>query len=287
MLHEQAGPRALRFVRGVVFGLWFVLVAATPLPGLLELPPGVFQPPGLMGLVPDPFWAIFASGWGLAVFRIGLSGLLLAIVVLPRPHRCLLLLAAAGLLLFEGFLSSWGSFVHHGRFGLLYTAIVLSLAPSPSPDAGRRTVGATLQLGALLLGVAYALIGLHRFFLGGMGIFVNDALPTYMLVRTFEPGGFEFQLSYRLLEAQALVPVLKAGFLAATMAEVASPAAVFHPRLRRAWLAVIVPFHFVTLFTMNIFFWENLILIGILFTDLPSRVEKAWGERRGVLQPSA
>jgi hypothetical protein len=34
------------------------------------------------------------------------------------------------------------------------------------------------------------------------------------------------------------------------------------------WLAVIVPFHFMTLLAMNIFFWENLVLIMLVFTSL-------------------
>jgi hypothetical protein len=37
-----------------------------------------------------------------------------------------------------------------------------------------------------------------------------------------------------------------------------------------------------TLFTMNIFFWENLVLIAVLFTGLPEWVEGRVGERGGV-----
>jgi len=44
---------------------------------------------------------------------------------------------------------------------------------------------------------------------------------------------------------------------------------LFSRRFRFFWLLVMIPFHFLTLFTMNIFFLENLLLIALLLTGLP------------------
>jgi hypothetical protein len=40
---------------------------------------------------------------------------------------------------------------------------------------------------------------------------------------------------------------------------------LFFRRFSMAWLAVIAGFHFMTLFAMTIFFWENLLLALALF----------------------
>ena len=34
-----------------------------------------------------------------------------------------------------------------------------------------------------------------------------------------------------------------------------------------AWIAVMVPFHGLTLLTMNIFFWPNIVIIALFMTD--------------------
>lgn len=274
MLHEHAGRSALRAFRALVFGLWFVTVLRAPIDLLAELPRSMFEPHGILRLLPTAFWDVFITAPVLLTFRFGLAALLLAVAVARRPPTPLLLLASAGVLLFHGFAGGYGTYVDHARFVLLYLTLLLSLASiGMCRDEGSRA-RATLRLSSLILAAVYALIGWQRIFVGGWEIFTNDALPTYMLLRTFEPGAFDFQLSYRLLGIPALIPVLGAAFLATTAAEALSPLAVFHARFRAVWLAVIVPFHFVTLLTMNIFFWQNLVLILFLFTELPARVER-------------
>jgi hypothetical protein len=59
-----------------------------------------------------------------------------------------------------------------------------------------------------------------------------------------------------------------------TLFEILSPLALVWRRFRWVWLAVIAPFHLTTLFTMNIFFWENLILLAVVFTGLPTWVQE-------------
>ncbi len=50
--------------------------------------------------------------------------------------------------------------------------------------------------------------------------------------------------------------------------EILSPLVLISTWFRRAWLAVILPFHVLTLLSMNIFFWENMILIVVFLTGL-------------------
>ena len=61
--------------------------------------------------------------------------------------------------------------------------------------------------------------------------------------------------------------------------EMLSPLCLFSRRFRWLWLAVIIPFHFTTLFTMNIFFDYNIILLLLLLTPLPFWVATRLGTR--------
>jgi len=62
-----------------------------------------------------------------------------------------------------------------------------------------------------------------------------------------------------------LAAMLKGGYFVTTLFELASVGVLFSRTFGMLWLAVIGSFHFITLFSMNIFFWENLVLIGVLF----------------------
>jgi hypothetical protein len=59
------------------------------------------------------------------------------------------------------------------------------------------------------------------------------------------------------------------GMTVMTVFEIGSPFALFSRWFRNVWLAVLVPFHFSTLFTMDIFFWENVILSIVLWPSFP------------------
>lgn len=279
MVHERAGAGALRIVRAVVFALWAGIVADTQLGLWASLPRWMFDPPGILRLIPEALWTAWLDPVILEVFRWILVVLLVWAAAAPRPSRAGLIPVALALVLFHGFVLGWGGYLNHSRIGPMYVAVFLAFVPHQAAADEPRVAGASLFLAALLISVAYLLIGVHRFLVGGIQIFLNDALPAYMLLRTFEPGSYSFEVSYWLLQHGWVIPILKLGFFVTTVAEVLSPLVLFHRRLRLAWLAVIVPFHVVTLFTMNIFFWENLVLIALLFSELPSRLERWWNVR--------
>lgn len=329
MLHERADAGTLTVVRVVVFSVWLLLVVSTPLHNLAVLPQTMFEPGGVLTLLPDTFWDTFIAPIPLTLFRIILAATLALVIAGVRPLRPLAILAAVGLLLFDGTLKAYGGYFNHSRFGLLYIATLLSLTiPSPmrrrkvaeieqsraggwTPDAGAMESegwpqdqavvepqgssgmpkasttkryaadpASILRLGALVLALAYMVIGIHRLLIGGLEIFLNDALATYTILRTFEPSWIAFEAGYAAIASVPLLTVMKVGFFVTTLAEIVSPFAVFHRRLRLVWLAIIVPFHITTLFTMNIFFWENLILIALLYTELPTRIADQLRQRR-------
>ncbi len=304
MLHEGAGPRALGLFRVVVFGIWILQLLWTPVTRGGRLPPELFDAPGLLGLLPGEAWTLLLHPVALGVTQGVLLVLFAAAALGVRPFWVIGPLAALGLLYFDGFAKGWGSYVNHAQFASLYAGILLAVAPAADGfvpwrrGEARREQGPARRLPdgapgtgayrfplvgtALLVAVTYALIGLHRLRMGGWEIFTGDALPTYMVLRTLEYSGYPFSLSLTLLDQPSALALLKAGFVAITLLEVLSPAALLSRRFRLLWLPAMVGFHLVTLVTMNIFFWENLILLAVVFTDLPSRLEAA-----GALTPPA
>jgi hypothetical protein len=296
MVHEHAGFGALRVARVAVFGLWLLLVGLTPVHTLPYLANALFAPPGILGLLPRGLWDRLLTVPGLTLLKGALILALLAVVTRRRPSRPLMLLTTCGLLLFDGTLKGFGGYVNHSEMGLLYSAMLLALAPTAAERGpvhrwgdqreGRAIdPGSVLRCGALLLATVYMFVGLERLVVGGADVFLGDALPTYMAIRSLEQVQYHGSLASTVVANAHLILLAKVGFFVATLAEVASPFAVFHRKVRAAWLAVILPFHVATLLTMNIFFWENMVLIVVFFTDLPTRIDGLVASRRGPRPP--
>lgn len=284
MLYEKAGPEAAGLLRITVFGLWCVLILQSPPLALAAaVPPELFQPKGILTLLPGGFWDLMLRPAALTGFTIALVGVTLAAVLGVGPFALIGPLAFAGVLLFDGIQKSFGGFINHAQMAPLYAALLVAV--SPSADALRLGRRREASLGsaalrpaavyrfplvgtALLLSIAYSLIGLHRVTTGGVQVFTGDALPTYLALRTFEYASYNFQLSPYLLAWEPAVFALKVGFAVTTLFEILSPLILLSRRFRLAWLAVIVPFHFLSLLTMNIFFWENLVLMAVLFAGV-------------------
>jgi hypothetical protein len=287
MVHEKAGPEALGVLRIAVFGIWAVQVGRTPLGRAADLPMELFDAPGLLALLPTGFWDRLFQPTPLLVLEVGLLLVFLLAALGARPFSLIGMAAIAGMLLFDGIAKGWGSYVNHAQMGVLYAGVLIALSPaadalSPFRRRERAAPGAyrfPLVATAVVLAVTYALIGAQRLEVGGMEIFRGDALPTYLAIRTFEYSAYQFQLSTLLLGSGLAMLVLKAAFAVTTGFEILSPLALASRWFRIPWLLVIVPFHLATLVTMNIFFWENLILLVLVFTDLPTRLGEAWRQR--------
>lgn len=326
MVHEKAGPEALGVLRIAVFGIWVFQVVRTPLGRAANLPVELFDAPGLLSLLPQGFWDRLFQPTPLLALEVGLTLIFLLAALGARPFPLIGVASIAGMLLFDGIAKGWGAYVNHAQMGVLYAGILIAVSPaadaltpfrrkerdSPEESGSRQKPGSReepdsrgpeerkaqgayrfpLVATAVVLAVTYALIGGHRLAVGGMEIFTGDAFPTYLAIRTFEYSSYQFQLSTLLLGSGGAMLALRAAFAVTTVFEILSPLALVSRRFRTLWLIIIVPFHLATLVTMNIFFWENLILLLLVFTDLPTRLGEAWrqgiqfGGRREVgLQP--
>ena len=297
MLHRDTGAAALGLFRIVVFGLWAIHLLRTPLTRSADTPFEFFSPPGFFAYIPEGAWAvIFQPGPLLLIQSLALVLVLCAAAGL-RPFSLFGPLAFVAVVFFDGVMKGWGGFINHGQIAPLVAALFLALspagdrlalfsrrAPSQPPPEREPLYRFPLVATSFVMAFAYALIGAHRVAMGGIEIFTGDALPTYLALRTFEYARAQFEVSALLLQSGFAVIVLKLGFFVVTIFEILSPLALVFRRFRLVWLIVIVPFHVTTLFTMNIFFWENLILIALVFTALPARFE-AWLDARSKPRP--
>jgi hypothetical protein len=134
-------------------------------------------------------------------------------------------------------------------------------------------------LASLMLIIPYTFIAMNRLIEGGPTLFLGDALLDDIALRSHWYAAYGFTVFLGLITIPWLAASLKAGFFVTTLFELSSAVTLISRRFRIAWLAVVASFHLVTLFAMNIFFWENLVLSVVIFgwgiweADLSSGLE--------------
>jgi predicted DCC family thiol-disulfide oxidoreductase YuxK len=278
----QGTAATLGILRIVVFGLCFVYVLGVPYTQLAILPATLHNPTAVFSLLPSTWQAFLISQPGLSTVKPLLLICLICSVVGLRPFRLWAPASVVLLLVFDMVYKGYAYFFWHGQFALIYCAVILAISPcvdayrisaARSPAIGR---DAAYKAAPLLIGVAmtacYALLGIRRIVEGNVAIYFDDTLLNYTAVRAFEQAFFTFQFGLWPLHSPALAILLKLGFAVVTIFEALSPLAVISQTFRRVWVCVILAFHVTTLLTMNIWFWENALLVLLFFTPFAYRL---------------
>ena len=271
-------PTELAVLRIVVFTIWLVLLANMDLSLFADLPAEALRPTGLVVLL--PLDTLAASPHLLTAVRLVAMIGCVACVVGVRPWRGIAATTVVLLLVCDGLAKSVGWYANHAQFAPLVAAALLAVAPSADrlslprrapavPDVSSLRHGAPMFAVALLVTLSYSLVAARRIFEGGGSVFVDHSILEWSVLRSLEDHHYPWDFGLVLLENQWLLPLMATGFAITTLFELLSPLALHHRRFRVAWLAVVIPFHFGTLILMNIFFWENLLILAVLFTALP------------------
>lgn len=270
---------ALALCRIVVFALcgYDLWVAGDPA-RLDDLPREWFVEQGVLRLLPDAFFAAtFDSGLlgGVRWAALALAG---AAVLGLRPYPLFAASFCALYLLLRGLAAGFGGFIGHGWLAMTFCSWVLAAFPAADVLALGRSrplrrvelyVGPIVAMGAVFC-TCYFLLGFRRFARNGLEIFLGDALPTYIGLASLKNGAYDgYEYGLLILTSPLAAVAMKAGYFVVTVMEVLAPVCVFSTGFRWPWLAVMIPFHFATLFTMNIFFDDNLVLMLLLLTPLP------------------
>jgi hypothetical protein len=279
MIHEDAGADRLAIARIAVFGIWFVQFAITPVRNFTLIPPELIEPPAVLSMLPVEVWLGSASTVG-ALKVLGLA-LTTACVLGVRPWRPIALTSVLIIFWHDAAMKSVQGFDNHGQAAVLYLALVLAVAPAADTMSVHRrrpelqaqsSYAGPLLLGSFLMATAYTLMGLRRLVYGAATVFTDGSIERWVAARSQQYAESNFDLGIALLALPGAGAFLALGMLVVTILEAMSLLVLRSAKLRAVWLAVLVPFHLSTLLLMNIFFWENLILLAVLFTGLPERL---------------
>lgn len=119
-----------------------------------------------------------------------------------------------------------------------------------------------VMLAASLL--CYTFIGVHRVVHGDTAVFNGESLRSWLVVRSQDQTPLGFKLGLHVANTPALFMLYKIGFVFTTLVELLSLLCLYSRRFAIAWLAYMTVFHLLSLVTLNIFFWENTILLWFL-----------------------
>jgi hypothetical protein len=294
-------------LQSTVLVIWIVILARTPYQHYAMLPPELFEGFGVGRLLlsAGAFRGFLLRHSTLIAFK-WMAVTLSLWALIWKEHRPLLIpLAAAVILVLDQITKALGGFVNHAQTLALFVLLLLALVRHPvhktatSPlqrrntqpahaqadnaqEAARRRCEGIIWLGQLMVVMAYTFVGVNRLIEGGVAIFAGDALPRYVDVTSHYYSAYGFTVGAAVLKSAPLVVTLKVGFAIVTLFEATSPFVFRFTSFRFCWLFVMTGFHLSSLVIMNIFFWENLLLIWVLFgwrgssEELRRRQEALW-----------
>lgn len=275
MIHESANLRTLGCLRVCVFSIWLLTIAFTQFEEFAELPKEIFQPIGLVHLIPSQALDWLMRPATLAAFKWFLLAGLFLCAIGTRPYRVIAIFTLVLLTIEQGLARGFGH-VNHASIPLLLIAWVHAvIGTKPGTHRTGKShpwfhpeAAATIQTMTFLLLLTYVFTGVHRLANSGPEVFLNGSMERYLCFLAVSSPYAGMRYEHLLLESPVLLNLLNIGFFAVTIVEALSLYCLSSRRFRIVWLTVMVPFHFMTLIFMNIFFWQNLLLFPLLLCDL-------------------
>jgi hypothetical protein len=276
LIHENAPPSALRVLRIVVFGTWFARVAFKPLQELSVVPPSLEERVSIMRLVPHALVPLVHS----SAFLYGLKAATLisfALVIAGVALRPMMVLSCILMTVFAAHWRGFAGHIDHESILILLAGILLTcfaLADKRLESKGQAwptgpevptQSGVPMTAVLALLCLVYTMVGVYRVVHGSPEIWTNHSLTFWALrnaYETVEPmaGWGKFVITYPWM-----AKMLELGFPVITLFELTAFAALFSKWYRWSFLLVMVPFHLLSLFVLDVFFWENMMLYILFF----------------------
>lgn len=265
LVHRHASTASLRAAQALVVGLWLFKTGLWSWDDLAELPLALFQPVGLHRWLPPSCspWMLAASG--LAALRWLAIGLLLATTIRRvRPYA----FVGAGIVLlhFQALQHGFG-FVNHQEMVPLYALFVFGICAWGRTSWDTRVPGLPILAILVMLCLVYSIAGVYRV-VRHPELFSDPAtMVGWVLVNSARPLEYGWAIGLNLPWSAWLAWVMHVGFIGVTVLEIGAPLALVWRPFRIVFLAIMpIPFHVTCLLLMNIFFWENGVLM-LLFLD--------------------
>jgi len=271
LLHEQAGPRLLRLTRLGLFLLWIVKLLLDPLWRLAYLPRELFQPIGILALLPSATIDNLMTPTGLtALWLVTLTVLVIGLTNKAFPLTSTL--AAILLTAYSCLIRGFGPAVHTDTVALLAVYVLAGFAwadffqtkfskEKSSPSAWSSYPLVTI---VALLCLSYCLVGYSRFIRGGLPVFTGDTMEVWAIDASLRAYYFNTNIGWHIPEWPLVVFMLKAGLPVITLFEMTAPLCLVSSHYRWIFIPVMFSFHLLSLVVMNIFFFDDMLLYLLL-----------------------
>ncbi|HET6616736.1 MAG TPA: hypothetical protein VFH69_02885 [Gemmatimonadota bacterium] len=280
--YENATARHLALLRMWVFGMWLGDLLKDPVSDLATVPLAYYQPVGVMRWFPPSFWEAALSPPQLQVWWGALAVLLLLSGAGVPFYRGVALAACVLLTFYQGVVFGFAT-VTHGPIAALYIAWLLALFPSADALSLRRSsrssssdhiYQAAILTATILLLSTYMLTGVRRVIEGGTEIFLDGSILRFIARNSVSPAQLSQRMGLTVLEIPGMPIVMQIGFVLVTFFEITSLLCLASKWFRRAWLAVMIPFHVLSWPLLQLLFLHNILLIAVLLVDLEGIAER-------------
>jgi hypothetical protein len=273
LIHEQAGPRLLRLTRLGIFALWVVKLLLDPIWRLAELPHELFQPIGLLGILPRSTALGLLQEPVLIILWISSLAVLIGCLFVQRTKNfaCLSIIAAFLLSIYSSLIRGFGPAVHTDIVLLLAVYALAGFAwadwITTKSRAGKASPAASsypLVTIVALLCLAYTLVGLTRVSMGGIRVFTGDTMEAWTIDASLRGYYFNTNIGWHIPDWPLVVFMLRSGLPVITVFEITAPLCLAWPRYRWVFIPVMLSFHLLSLVFMNIFFFDDMLLYLLL-----------------------
>ena len=269
LIHEQAGPRLLRLTRLGIFALWIVKLLLDPLQRLAEMPRELFQPVGILGLLParalNELLTFAGLGW---LHTLTLIALLLALT--NRAFPLIATISAILLTIYSSLIRGFGPAVHTDIVLLLavYALAGFACADWIALKLGKKKPDASCSYPLItivtMLLLAYCLVGLNRAVAGGINVFTGDTMEVWAIDASLRGYYFNTNIGWHVPDWPLVAFLLRAGLPFITLFEITAPLCLASPHYRWVFIPVMLSFHLLSLLFMNIFFFDDMLLYLLL-----------------------
>ena len=255
----DASDRYTLLVQRTVLVILLIKAAVTPLPELAGLEPGLFQPPPPLNALPRGVAELFLARPVLVALKMALVSATLA-CFMPRWLRFMLPVVCVLATLQECIVRGFGH-MNHAEIPMLLAVYVLAIA---SWQRDRQWNPEPLTI-AIIVVATYVLTGMRRVMAGGLDVHASDAIIFWSLENGLRDSGLPFGWGTLIANYPAVWPWMKASFTGITALEIAGPWCFVSAWFRRLYFVGMLGFQLGTLLIMNIAFWENMVLLIVLF----------------------
>jgi hypothetical protein len=271
LLHEQAGPGLLRLTRLGVFALWIVKLLLDPLWRLADMPREMFQPVGILALLPAPALDQLLTPGGLTAFLV-LTLVVLALGLTNRAFPLVATLAAILLTAYSSLIRSFGPAVHtdivlllavYALAGFAWADWIASMLDGKKSPPGAWSSCPLVAIVSMLC-LSYCLVGLNRTVAGGASVFTGDTMETWAIDASLRGYYFNTNIGWHIPEWPMIVLILRSGLPVITLFEITAPLCLASSHFRWIFIPVMLSFHLLSLVFMNIFFFDDMLLYLLL-----------------------